>query len=365
MTVMKRIKLFDQSIDQKEFSAVKKTLESHFWASGSSSGNVGIFENSLKKYLKTKSCVSVNSGTAALHLALSAFDIKNKEVLLPSLSFVSTAHAIIYNGGIPKFIDINPETMCIDENLLENKITKKTKMILPVHFAGIACNMDKIKKICKKNNLFLIEDAAHAMGTSYNNKKIGTHGDLVCFSFHPTKNLPTPSGGAISINSKNYKKLTEKLLSRRWCGISKRKESTYDIEEIGWNYYMNQFSAAIGNEQLKKLDIQTKKRIKIAKRYSEELIVESKMKYDENCAYHFYWICVKNRKNLMKKLNDNGIETGIHYPPIHKMGFYKKSKVSLPVTELMTKCIISLPCHPNLKENEISFIIKNLNQFTK
>lgn len=360
---MKKIKLFDQSIDKKELVAIKKTLESHFWASGSSEGNVAMFENSLRKYIKTKSCISVNSGTAALHLALSVFDIKNKEVILPSLSFVSTAHAIIYNGGIPKFIDINPETMCIDETLLENNITKKTKMIIPVHFAGFPCNMDKIKKICKKNNLHIVEDAAHAIGTSYNRKKIGSHGDAVCFSFHPTKNLPTPSGGAITINTKNHDDLTKKLLGRRWCGISKRKGFSYDVDDIGWNYYMNQFSAAIGNEQLKKLDSQIKKRIHVAKRYSQELHNEFKMKFNNDCAYHFFWIHVKNRKNLMKKLKQVGIETGIHYKPIHQMSFYKNSKAKLPNTENLTKSILSIPCHPNLMEHEISFIIKNINNY--
>lgn len=362
---MKQIKLFDQSTDNKELVAVKKTLESHFWASGSSSGNVGKFEQSLKNYIKTKSCICVNSGTAALHLALSVVDIRNKEVILPSLSFVTTAHAIIYNGGIPRFVDINPETLCIDETLLENSITNKTKMILPVHFAGTACNMKKIQKICKKNGLALIEDAAHAIGTSYDDKKIGTHGDLVCFSFHPTKNLPTPSGGAITINTKNHNELSNELFSKRWCGISNRKKFSYDIEKIGWNYYMNQFSAAIGIEQLKKLDTQIKKRRKNAKRYSQELNVNSKMRFDKDCGYHFYWICIKNRENIMKKLAEFGIETGIHYNPIHKMNFYKNSKVNLPITENITKSIISIPCHPNLTENEISFIIKKINHLTK
>ncbi len=359
---MKQIKLFDQSTDQKEFTAIKKTLKSHFWASGSSSGSVEIFEKSFQKYIKSKSCIAVNSGTAALHLALSAFDIKNKEVILPSLSFVSTAHAILYNGGIPKFVDINPDTMCIDDRQLENYITKKTKMIIPVHFAGIPCNMDNLKKICKKNNLYLVEDAAHAVGTIYNKKKIGSHGDAVCFSFHPTKNLPTPSGGAVTINSKNYNKLSNLIKGMRFCGITKRKEFSYDVDRIGWNYYMNQFSAAIGVEQLKKLNSLIKKRNYVAKRYFDELKIDHKMNFDKNNAYHFYWICVKNRKNLMKKLKQVGIETGIHYKPIHQMSFYKNSKMKLSNTENITKSILSIPCHPNLKEHEISFIIRNINK---
>lgn len=358
-----RIKLFDPFVDDKEERAIKKILSSHFWASGAGIGKVLKFEELFKKYTNCKECVAVNSGTAALHLALSLFNIKNKEVILPSLSFVSTAHAVIYNGGIPIFVDVEPETLCIDPKIIEKSITKRTALILPVHFAGMPCNLDELYKVSKKHNIKIIEDAAHAAGTSYKNKKIGSHGNAVCFSFHPVKNLAMPSGGAITLNDKNSKVFTEDLKSKRWVGISNRKESKYDITDIGWNYYMNEFSAAIGIEQLKKLDKSNSKRKEIANRYSKELRNEQKMPFNKHCSYHIFWIIVKDRDNFIKKMQQNNIETGIHYLPIHKMKFYN-SKLKLPITEKVARRIVSLPIHPNLTDENIDKIIKLTNRFS-
>ena len=203
----KKIKLFDPVIGKDERQKIFQVLESKFWASGSGTGNVLKFESEFKKYVGSDNCIAVNSGTSALNLALSLIDIKNKEVILPSLSFVSTAHAVIINGGIPIFVDIDPDTMCIDPYKIQKSITTKTSAILPVHFGGFPCNLKDIQDIAEKNNLAIIEDAAHAMGATYNNKKIGSHGTYVCFSFHPVKNLAMPNGGLISINHKKHKQL--------------------------------------------------------------------------------------------------------------------------------------------------------------
>lgn len=360
----KRIKLFDPYTDTNEEKIVKRVLQSHFWASGAGTEQVLKFENQFKKYLKTKSCIAVNSGTAALHLALSLFNVKNKEVILPSLSFVTTAHAVIYNGGIPRFADINEEDLCIDTKSIEDLINKKSTVILPVHFAGMPSKISQIKKICSQNDVKLVEDAAHAAGTSFKNKKIGSHGDAVCFSFHPVKNLAMPTGGAITLNSKNFQEYETDLRSKRWCGITNREGITYDVDKVGWNYYMNEFSAAIGIEQLKRLDKMNKKKIKIAKRYSKEIKINEKITYNENCSYHIYWIRVKNRNRFMKEMTQNGIETGIHYKPIHKMTYYDK-KINLPITEKISKEIVSIPIHPNLSEAEIDKIIKFTNRFSE
>jgi len=357
---MSKIKLFDPYVDKSETRAIKRVLDSHFWASGSGSGDVRKFEKAFSKYINSKNSVALNSGTAALNLALSMYNIKNKEVILPSLSFVSTANAIIENGGIPKFVDIEEKTLCIDHKKILESISKKSKIILPVHFAGFSSNLEEITKICKKYNLHLIEDAAHAAGSTYKNKKIGSHGELVCFSFHPVKNLAMPTGGLISINRKDHKKISNILKEKRWCGISNRKGSDYDIKNIGWNYYMNEFSAAIGLEQLKKLDKANNIRKKIAKKYFEEIVLERKMPFDKRCSYHFYWIRVKNRSKFRKKLSEKGIETGIHYKPIHKFSFYK-SKNRLPITEKISKEIVTLPTHPNISENDLKRIIKTVN----
>ena len=360
---MKKIKLFDPNVGKGEEKAITKTLYSKFWASGAGTGKVLEFEEKFKKYTKASSCVAVNSGTAALHLALSLFNIKNKEVILPSLSFVSTAHAIIYNGGIPIFVDVEPETLCIDPEIIKKSITKKTALILPVHFAGMSCDLDKIIELGGKFNVKIIEDAAHASGTSYQNKKIGSHGNAVCFSFHPVKNLAMPSGGAVTLNDENSKVFSESLKSKRWVGISNRKGSEYDVTSLGWNYYMNEFSAVIGIEQLKKLDRSNYKRKEIAKKYTKELHIEQKMPFNKDCSYHIFWIIVNDRDNFRRKMQQNNIETGIHYLPIHKMRFYN-SKSKLPVTEKVAKNIVSLPIHPNLTDDNIDKIIKLTNQFS-
>ena len=360
---MSKIKLFDPSINKSEYIALKKVLQSHFWASGIGNGEVEKFENKFLKYINSKSCVAVNSGTAALNLALSMYDIRNKEVILPSLSFVATANAILENGGIPKFADIDENTLCVDPKKISKLISKKTKVILPVHFGGISSDLTEISKLCKDNKIKLIEDAAHAAGTSYKNNKIGSHGDLVCFSFHPVKNLAMPTGGLISINSKDYKKISKILKEKRWCGITNRKGVNYDVKTIGWNYYMNEFSAAIGLVQLKKLTELNNKRKKIAKKYSNEILLENKMPFDNSCSYHFYWIRVKNREKFREELSKRGIETGIHYKPIHTFTLYK-SKIKLPITERVAKEIVTLPTHPNITKRDLDKIIKTVNKFS-
>jgi len=358
----KKIKLFDPDFGKDERQKISQVLESKFWASGSGAGNVLKFENQFKKYLGSDDCIAVNSGTAALNLAFSLIDIKNKEVILPSLSFVSTAHAVIINGGTPVFVDIEPETMCIDPNGIQKSITPKTTAILPVHFGGFPCNLKDIQNIAEKHNLTIIEDAAHAAGATYNNKKIGRHGMASCFSFHPVKNLAMPTGGLISINHKNHKQFRKTLLARRWCGITDRIDSEYDVKELGWNYYMNEFSAVIGLAQLKKLDKLNNIRKNIAKFYDKQIDVEHKMAFNKDCSYHLYWILVKNRKKFREKMWQAGIETGTHYKPIHTMKMYQNHTV-LPNTEKIGKQIVTIPIHPNLKKFEIDKIVNSVNKF--
>ncbi|MBL76992.1 MAG: glutamine--scyllo-inositol aminotransferase [Chloroflexi bacterium] len=356
-----KIKLFQPHIGIEEKNAIQKTLESKFWASGQGVGNVEKFEKKFKEYVDSDLCIAVNSGTAALNLAISLLEIKNKEVILPSLSFVSTANAVLLNGGIPIFTEINERTLCLDPPSIEKSITRKTKLILPVHFGGYPSNLNEIKKIARKHDCQVIEDAAHAVGSKYDDKKIGKHNFASCFSFHPVKNLAMPTGGLISINHPNYKSLEKKLKSLRWCGITNRKSTIYDVKELGNNYYMNEFSAALGLVQLKKIDKLTKIRQKIAKRYFNELEIDLKMPFDKNCSYHLYWIRVKNRKKLQKTLKQSGIETGNHYQPIHQFSLYRKN-ISLPITEKIANEIITIPIHPNLTNNQITQIIKIINK---
>jgi len=358
----KKIKLFDPAIGSEEKKSVINVLKSHFWASGSGEGHVQEFESKFKNYVNSHDCIAVNSGTAALNLALSLIDIKNKEVILPSLSFVSTAHAIIINGGKPIFVDVEPETLCLSPNDILKSITAKTVAIMPVHFGGMPCDLKNIQSIAKKHNLEVIEDAAHAAGATYNNKKIGSHGTAVCFSFHPVKNLAMPMGGLISINHKNHKQFRKILHARRWCGITDRIGSEYNVKELGWNYYMNEFSAAIGLVQLKKLDRLNNIRKNIAKFYDKQIDVEHKMAFNKDCSYHLYWILVKNRKKFREKMWQAGIETGTHYKPIHTMKMYQNYRI-LPNTERIGKQIVTIPIHPNLKTFELDKIVNSINKF--
>ncbi len=359
------INLFEPYTDKSEEKVVLDVLRSKFWASGSGVRNVGKFESKFKKFVNADDCLAVNSGTAALNIAISLLDLKkNDEVIIPSLSFVSTANCVLRNEGKPVFVDIDPNTLCIDPYKIEKLITKRTKAILPVHFGGLPCDLEKILKISKKYKIKVIEDAAHATGSVYNKKLIGNHGFAVCFSFHPIKNLGMPTGGLIAINDRNHKQFRRKIESRRWCGISNRHDDKYEINEVGDNYYMNEFSAAIGIEQLKKLNKMNSIRKKIAKRYFTELENESKMPFDNNCSYHLYWICVKNRNNFRKELYKNGIQTGTHYKPIHTFKLYQ-NKIKLPITEKIGKEIVTLPIHPNLTNKQLDKIISLSNKFSK
>ena len=331
---MKKIKLFDPIIDISEEKEIVKILRSGFWASGAGTQKVQQFEDKFCKYLGSDECIAVNSGTAALNLSLSLLEIKNKEVILPSLSFVSTAHAVKLNGGIPVFADIDEKSLSIDPDQIKKLISKKTAVVLPVHFAG----------------------------TKYNRKKIGTHGLAVCFSFHPVKNIAKITGGLIAINHKEHKKFKKILNAKRWCGITNRHELSYDVKQVGWNYYMNEFSAGLGLIQLKKLDKLNKIRRNIAKRYYDEIQLEQKMPFNLGCSYHFYWVMIKKRDKLIKKLKKDGIETGIHYKPIHNLSMYN-SKNKLPIPENAGKKIISLPTHPNLSDKDVTRIISFVNNF--
>lgn len=354
------IKLFDPCISKDEIIAAANVIKSKFWASGGGINNVRKFEESFAKYICCKNCVAVSNGSAALHLALSLFNIRNKEVLVPSLTFVSTVNSIVHNGGIPVFTEVDLKTLCIDIDNLKTKISKKTAAIIPVHFGGMPCNLRELENLSKDYNLPIIEDAAHAAGSLYNKTKIGTHSVAVCFSFHPVKNLAMPTGGAICLNGINSSKHKKILNSARWCGITNRKWYNYDVEQPGWNYYMNEVSAAIGLIQLKKLDRSNNIRKKIAKRYVKKINLQNKMPYSDDCCYHFYWIRVKNRTKFMKKMARLGIETGIHYHPVHSMTYYKNN-TSLPVTEKIGREIVSIPTHPNLSEKDLDKIISAVN----
>lgn len=359
---MNKIKLFHPYITKQEERQLLRALKSGHWASGAGSNFVNSFEKKFQEYVGAKTCVAVNNGTAALHLALSEANVSGNEVILPSLTFVSTAHSVLYNNAKIKFADIDPNTLCMDPDSVKKLLTKRTRVLLPVHFGGMPADLTSLEKLASDTESVIIDDAAHAAGAMYDGKRIGSIGTMSCFSFHPVKNLAMPTGGLIALNQKNFQKIRTSLLSRRWCGITDRNETDYDVKELGWNFYMNEFSASIGLAQLSKLDKLNKKRVSVAKRFHKELNIETKMPLNPECVYHFYWILVKNRNHFRKKMSEIGIETGTHYKPIHKMTMYR-SDIKLPITEKAGQQIVTLPTHPNLTDENITKIIDSVNKF--
>jgi len=357
----KKIKIHDPFLSKDEKQAAEKVFKSHFWALAKGNKKVSEFEKKFKEYIKSDECVAVDSGSAALLLSMHLMNIKNKEVILPSLCHVSAAHSVVLNGGKPIFVDINPKTLCLEPDSIRNAISKKTKVILPVHFGGLPCDIQEIKQICHDSNIYLLEDAALAAGSSYKNKKIGSHGDAVCFSFHPVKIISAPKGGAITLNGKVAKRFKQNLLAARNSGISYK--TNYTVNQLGWNFYMNEFSAAIGIAQLKKLDKMILKRNEIAKRYFNEIELERKMPYEKECAYNFYWILVKNQKKFINQMRQHKIEVANYHPPIHKLEYYNSNK-KLKNTEGITTHLILLPTHPNLSDLDVDKIIKLTNKFS-
>jgi perosamine synthetase len=359
------IKLFDPDVTEREVLAANEVLLSRNWASGAGLDKVKKFEAEFCKYLGADAVVTVNSGTAALHLALSLLSPKDQDILVPSLSFVSTAHAAVLNHANPIFVDVDPVSLCMDPSDLERKIRPNhAKAVLPVHFGGMPCNLDELDRISNSHNLTLIEDAAHACGSKYKGRPIGTVSELTCFSFHPVKNLAMPTGGAIAINSPQSERYKSKLLSLRWCGIDSRKGISYDVTNITPNYYLNEISAAIGLVQLEKLDRLNKRRQEIARRYYNEINIEKKMPYSDDCVYHLYWILSSRRNELIKYLNEKGIEVGTHYRPINTMSAYSKIYKEVPVTEKVGSEIVTIPTHTNLSDEDITYVIRSINGFT-
>jgi len=265
------------------------------------------------------------------------------------MSFVSTANAILYNGGIPVFADVKENTLCLDYADVIRKKTEKTTAIIPVHFGGMPC------EFYQSGNMSIIQDAAHAAGSILGGRRVGADGNAVCFSFHPIKNLAMPNGGAIALNHIDPLDV-ERLKAKRWCGIMDREGMKYHVEELGWNYYMNEISAAIGIEQLKKLDDHNLRRYEIAERYHNELVDFPSMPLDSFCSYHLYWIRVKNRRKFIQKMENHNIEVGIHYTPIDQFKLYKKA--DLPITDKVAPELVSLPIHPGMSEEDVSTVIK-------
>lgn len=347
-----------KKIDNK----IKKVLNSNSYILGDEVKN---FEKNFSSYLGVKYSVGVSNGTDALILSLKSLGIKpGDEVITTSHTAYATIAAIVEVGGIPKFADIKENDFTIDLSKVTSMINKKTKAIIAVHIYGNPVDIDELKKITNKNKIFLIEDCSQAHGAEYNNKKVGTFGNIACFSLYPTKNLGAfGDGGIISTNSKSiYKKI--KLL--REYGWKKKNKAVMH----GVNNRLDEIQAGILNIKIKYLDDFNNKRNAIAKRYLKQIkskfLILPKLEKHKKSVYHLFVVRInkKLRTRFINYLKSNKIVCGIHYPiPNHKQKPFQKFKSDLYVTEMISKEIISLPIYPMLKFNEVSNIIKLINNF--
>ncbi|MFA5317865.1 MAG: UDP-4-amino-4,6-dideoxy-N-acetyl-beta-L-altrosamine transaminase [Patescibacteria group bacterium] len=353
-----------QNLNKDDIDLVVKALKSDWLTQGP---KILEFEKALAKYCGAKYAATVSSGTAALHLAYLTADFKKgDEVITTPNTFVATSNMLLAVHVKPVFCDIREDTYNIDESKIEKLITSKTKAIVPVHFAGHSCEMRKIKKIAKKYNLIIIEDACHALGGKYKNIKIGSckFSDMAVFSFHAVKPITTGEGGAILTNNKKY---YEKLISLRSHGIHKDKNGKNIMTALGYNYRITDFQAALGINQLKKLDFFIKKRKEVAAWYKKELsvlkeIILPQEKKDCYSGWHIYVIRVKNKKNkdgLMKYLRQNGIGVNFHYPAVYTHPYYQKigyQNLRLKCVEEYNNTCVTLPCHTLLSRKDIGYI---------
>ncbi|MBL76827.1 MAG: UDP-4-amino-4,6-dideoxy-N-acetyl-beta-L-altrosamine transaminase [Chloroflexi bacterium] len=337
------------------------------------------FENEFCKFTGSKYAIGVSNATSALHLSLKSIGIKKgDEVIIPNITFVATANAVLYVNATPVLVDVNDHDINISIKSIEESITKKTKAIIPVHFAGKSCDMLAIQKLAKKYNLEVIEDCAHALGTKFNKTHVGNFGKTGCFSFYPTKNLTTFEGGMVITNSK---KIASKIRSMRNHGINKSLKERFstgypwdfDVSELGYNFRLDEIRSSLGLNQLKRLHKMNKLRQDASRYYKKqlkstkgiELLDDSNL---TNNSCHLFVIkilkdFIVDRNLLFKYLLKNGIRTSVHYKPLNKFSFYKsKSKIysSLEVSEQLYSKILSLPLFPQITMHELDLVINSI-----
>lgn len=374
-----------QSIDEKDIKAVTDTLNSDWLTQGP---KVEEFEQALADYCGVKYAVAVCNGTAALHLANLAIGTnKTTSVILPPITFLSTANSVIYAGGHPVFGDISDGSFTLDPEKVKELVEGKTSFrgIMPVHLGGVVCDLESLKNIADENKLWIIEDACHALGGKWTDKngnihRVGdcSHSDMTIFSFHPVKQMTTGEGGAITTNNKI---MYEKLLMLRTHGMTKKPQELeenhggwyYEMQELGFNYRMTDIQAALGIEQLKKNDEWIKIRRGLVTQYDESFTKIEQLKPQQHpdinggYSYHLYILQCEKRAELYQHLKDNGINTQVHYIPIHFQPFYKNKygygKNDFPLAEKYYDHALSLPLYPSLSVNEQKFVIESIFEF--
>jgi dTDP-4-amino-4,6-dideoxygalactose transaminase len=381
-----RYPLSDIDLGKEEEREVLKVLRSRWLSTGPFTEK---FERAFSDYLGAGYAIAVSNGTAALHLALACLNLREgDEVILPSLTFVATANAVLYVGAKPVFADIvGTDNFNISPQEIEKKITKKTKAILVMHYGGYPCDMEPIMGIAKRRRIHVVEDAAHAPGGEYRGKKCGTIGDIGCFSFFSNKNLVTGEGGIVVNQNREWAERIRRMRSHGMETLSwdkyRGRVSSYDIGTLGYNYRTTEIQSALGLVQLKKLARNNKKREKLVQAYRNELQGVERIsipfsKFKGSPSYHLFPILICSGKDvrsfilrdrLMDGLRNFRIQTSVHYPPVHLFSLYRREfgygKGMLPNTEEVSRREITLPLHSGMGVEDVKWIAKKLKEIVK
>jgi len=356
----------------EELDAIAKVLDSRWVGLGAVTQE---FEDQLRSVLGVKHVIAVNTGTSALHVALEALDLHDgDEVIVPSLTFVSPVQAILSAGGTPVFCDVILDTLNADPADVAARITPRTRAIMPIHYAGVPCDMDAILSLGSHHHLRIVEDAAHAFGSRYKGRNVGVLGDLTCFSFDPIKNITCGEGGAVATEDDE---LAERIIPRRNVGIESDRWSRrdalrpwdYKVVARGFRYHMPNLNAAIGLEQLKRLEDFRARKNQIVRRYDQALGESSDLallRHDLGETFPFMYVVrvlAGRRDALMLHLKERGIATGVHYIPNHLQPLFEKQRVRLPVTEGVFEEILTLPLFFEMTDDQVESVIAGVRAF--
>jgi dTDP-4-amino-4,6-dideoxygalactose transaminase len=372
------VPFFIPTIGEEEIESVVETLRSGWLTTGP---KVKLFEAQFAQRVGVRHAVAVNSATAALHLALEAVGVRaGDEVLVPTMTFASTGEVVVHLGATPVLVDCEPATLNLDPERIEEKITPRTKAIIPVHYGGQPCDMDRILTIARKYNLRVIEDAAHALPARYGDRTIGTIGDVTCFSFYANKTITTGEGGMATANSDE---LAERMRIMSLHGISKdawkrfSAEGTwyYEILAPGYKFNMTDMAAALGVHQLERCDDFWSARARLAWLYDQALadvpeIQTPTVQLDRQHAWHLYVIQLSleqlriDRNQFIQELNEAGVGTSVHYTPLHMHPYYRDvfhyQPEDLPVAEAVSRRIISLPIYPKMSDADVEHVVDTI-----
>jgi len=374
------VRLFKPSVGTEELEMIQEAFDRSWIGLGPI---VNKFEKEWAEFINAKLAIGVNSATAALHLSLKLFGFPaGKKVLVPSLTFASTATSILYNQLIPVFVDSNPKNLGMDLDDMKNKYDKDVVAVIPVHYAGHPVPMDQLMPWAKEKGVKVIEDCAHTAGGRYKGKALGTWGNIGCFSFEEKKCMTTGDGGMMVTNEPE---LFKDVKAMRWVGIDKDNWKTaqkytdankdamhwyYELNVLGYKYNMNDLAASIGLAQLKKLPSFNKRRAEIISRYLDGITglpgIEPLLPYEpDKYDYWLFGVRAENRNDLIIHLKSKGIATGCHFTPLSLQPIFQPYKSDCEFIEKEADKFITLPLHPDLTDEEVEYVIKHLSNFNK